>query len=303
MRTGVHLHRVVRALQGVSRSVGQARCGEFFSFARPLAEAELAFLQVLSRDRPQESELATVLLDTCSHVLFNLTKLAPTARLPSLQTFVSSDGDLDNLPDSTISRLTRLFGPCSTTSCHANPWELIDHADPGAPKDLRHNVGPIDLALFDAKVIEPIPLVTALDVPHSPATTSSCHSERGVQTNFDFETPCVGLSLEARDHRRTLTGSKRTTSRYDPNAKKVAPPDKSPPPRAKASSATVAKPLSTTSTSATAKGKRKDPPDVVVIDSDSDEAPVVRAPPAKRGRGGAAAKSGGRGGGRKKPKT
>lgn len=178
---------------------------------------------------------------------------------------------------------------------------MVDHADPGPLKDLRHNIGPIDLAAFDARIVESIPAVTALnDIPQSPATSSG-HSERGLQTNFDFETPCTGLSVAARDHRRALQpGVNRTlASKYDAAMKKRAAAAQeivigdSPPPAASAS----------TSAPPARAGKRKEPPAEVVVLSDDDEPVVVtRAPPAKRGRGAATGKATGRGGARKKPK-
>ncbi|KAL8280716.1 hypothetical protein RQP46_007039 [Phenoliferia psychrophenolica] len=160
----------------------------------------------LSKDCSQESELAALLLDTCSHLLFTITTIAPSLRLPSFHAFLSSEIDIDTLPNSIVQRLFRLFGFYSAVVPLANPWEMVDHADPGPLKETRHNIGPIDLAYFDARIIEAIPAVTALDtIPQSPATSSG-HSERGLQTNFDFETPCTGLSVAARDHRRTLGG-------------------------------------------------------------------------------------------------
>lgn len=201
---------------------------------------------------------------------------------------------------------------------HSNPWELVDHTDPGPQKQTRHNTYPIDLHHFDAKVLESIPLVTALDIAMSPsATTVSGQSERGLQTNFDFETPCTGLSLAARGHRRTLTASRQFASRYDPNGllassapsgsvstgggssgsskqkytvEVVIPVD----PNSRASG----------SSSSAARGtKRKDVPEVLIIDSDEEDEVAVRAPPAKRGRGATTSKSAGRGAAKKKPKN
>ena len=259
--------------------------------------------QTLSKDCSQESELAALLLDTCSHLLFSITTLAPTLRLPSFHTFLSSDIDIDALPNSIVQRLFRLFGFYSAVVPLANPWEMVDHADPGPLKETRHNIGPIDLAYFDAKIMEAIPAVTALDtIPQSPATSSG-HSERGLQSNFDFEMPCTGLSVAARDHRRTLGGiSQKPAPRHEPATKRRAATQEivlaESPPAASTSAAVVAPVAAPLPARA---GKRKEPPEVVVL-SDDDE-PAVRAPPAKRGRGGATGgKSTSRGGARKKPK-
>lgn len=253
-------------------------------------------LQTLSKDCSQESELAALLLDTCSHLLFTITTIAPTLRLPSFHTFLSSDIDIDALPNSIVQRLLRLFGFYSAVVPLANPWEMVDHADPGPLKETRHNIGPIDLAYFDAKIIEAIPAITALDhIPQSPATSSG-HSERGLQTNFDFETPCTGLSVAARDHRRTL-GVSKGPPKYDPAAKRRVATQEivlgDSPPAASTSAAAPGPPVRA--------GKRKDPPEVMIL-SDDDEPVATRAPAAKRGRGAPGAKSTGRGGARKKPK-
>ena len=278
--------------------------------ADKLCWSELTFRvrQSLSKDRWQESDLSAVLLDTCSHLLFGLSDMAPTVRLPSLQTLLSSDLEIDALPDSTLSRLTRLFGPASTLMPGlVNPWELVEHADAGAassaigPSTTRSNAGPIDLALFDARIVQVIPQFTALDAQSTTSSSTggntgaaSMHavSERGKQGNFDFETPCIGLSVAARDHRRTMMSARATVmSRYDPSARTKKTQeitiDDEAVPAAKAPSGT----------------KRKDAPEVVIIDSDEDDAPLAaRAPPAKRGRGATAGKSVSRGTGRKKPK-
>ncbi|ORY57990.1 hypothetical protein BCR35DRAFT_309518 [Leucosporidium creatinivorum] len=263
----------------------------------------------LAKDRWQESDLSSVLLDTCSHLLFGLTDMAPTARLPSLQTLLSSDLEIDALPDSTLSRLTRLFGPSSSLlPTLANPWELIEHADGGAPgaaaaagaastiapSTIRSNIGPIDLALFDARVVQIIPKFTALDAQSTASSSTNGQtgpasstagtgiSERGRQGNFDFETPCVGLSVAARDHRRTLTSARNhNLARYDPQAK------------TRKASAPAAAPSSTTeliiedepAPTMTKSGvKRKEHPEVVVIDSDDDDAPLATKPAAKKGK-------------------
>lgn len=258
-------------------------------------------LQSLAKDRWQESDLSSVLLDTCSHLLFGLTDMAPTARLPSLQTLLSSDLEIDALPDSTLSRLTRLFGPSSSLlPTLANPWELLEHADGGAPgaagagastiapSTTRSNIGPIDLALFDARVIQIIPKFTALDAQSTsssangqtvaPSSTAGTGiSERGRQGNFDFETPCVGLSVAARDHRRTLTSARNHyLARYDPQAKAR---------KANAPSSTTELIIEDEPAAAPTKGgvKRKEHPEVVVIDSDEDDVPLV-AKPAKKGK-------------------
>lgn len=277
--------------------------------------------QSLAKDRWQESDLSSVLLDTCSHLLFGLTDMAPTARLPSLQTLLSFDLQIDALPDSTLSRLTRLFGPSSSLlPTLANPWELIEHADGGAPgaagagastiatSTTRSNIGPIDLALFDARVVQTIPKFTALDAQSTASSSTTGQtaaasstagtgiSERGRQGNFDFETPCVGLSVAARDHRRTLTSARNhNLGRYDAQAKtrKAAAPTPS---------STTELIIEDEPTTAATKGgvKRKEHPEVVVIDSDEDDAPLATKPAVKKGKtSGKTTK----GAARKKPKT
>ncbi|GAA5978006.1 hypothetical protein JCM11641_004356 [Rhodosporidiobolus odoratus] len=200
----------------------------------------------LSKGRSQHCELASVLLDVCSHILFALPDLSPSSRPPSFLSLLSSDRpsplNLDMIPDSTFSRLTRLFGHATPTSLIPNPWELLDHTDACTSTSLVRqsgssttphpiqitNLGPIDLASFRTKILETIPAVTALDAlsttSSSTTTTSTSTSnttpsssmlEKGLQTNFDFETPCTTLSLPARDHRRTLTITKLLTARIE----------------------------------------------------------------------------------------
>lgn len=160
--------------------------------------------------------------------------------------------------------------------------------------------------------------MTALDIAMSPsATTVSGQSERGLQTNFDFETPCTGLSLAARGHRRTLTASRQFASRYDPNglvASSVASGSSTGTGAGGSGSSKqkyiveVVIPVDPNSrasgSGSAARGtKRKDLPEVLIIDSDEEDEVAVRAPPAKRGRGATTNKSTGRGAARKKPKN
>ncbi|GAA6009562.1 hypothetical protein JCM11491_003607 [Sporobolomyces phaffii] len=239
-------------------------------------------------DGPERSTLATVLLDTCSHLVLALPDLAASPiRLPSIQSLVHSavvpttaPGGAPvadpTLPDSTFIRLTRLFGQYAPSARVPNPWELLDHSEPSpatatatAPtsQHLHHpssssstttsrgaaaaaattttsvlvggfrgaagttltNGGPIDLAAFRAKVVETVPAVTALDalsvtsssssssssIAASAVTSSTGAMQRGKQTNFDFETPCTGLSVHARDHRRTVSAARTVASKLE----------------------------------------------------------------------------------------
>lgn len=158
-----------------------------------------------------------------------------------------------SLPDATFVRLTHLFGAYLPPSSVPNPWELLDHSEsspaisgtgtsslssslvnrvpptttttvPGYRSALT-NGGPIDLAAFRAKVVESIPAVTALDALSTtsssstssarPASLASNGDLRGKQTNFDFETSCTGLSVHARDHRRTSSAARSLASKLD----------------------------------------------------------------------------------------
>ncbi|GAA5871328.1 hypothetical protein JCM16303_000717 [Sporobolomyces ruberrimus] len=158
-----------------------------------------------------------------------------------------------SLPDATFVRLTHLFGAYLPPSSVQNPWELLDHSEsspaisgtgtsslssslvnrvpptttttvPGYRSALT-NGGPIDLAAFRAKVVESIPAVTALDALSTasssstssarPASLASNGDLRGKQTNFDFETSCTGLSVHARDHRRTSSAARSLASKLD----------------------------------------------------------------------------------------
>ena len=158
-----------------------------------------------------------------------------------------------SLPDSTFVRLTRLFGSYIPSSSVPNPWELLDHSEPSpvvlgststaSTTSLTHrpsltsqsvthgyrsaftNGGPIDLAAFKARVIETVPAVTALDALSTtsssstssvrPPSLASSQDPRGKQTNFDFETPCTGLSVHARDHRRTSSAARMLVQKFD----------------------------------------------------------------------------------------
>lgn len=198
------------------------------------------------REGLRHVQLATLLLDACSAILYALPDLSSTLRAPTFSSLanapfpygLSSEG----IPDPVLDRLVRLFGPFVPTSPVRNPWELLDHADPTTthsaiarkaaaasdkflpPPTQLVNLGPIDLATFRARIIATIPAVTALDAS-SNVSTSSAHSnnssngahrfEKGRQTNFDFETPCTTLSVSARDHRRTLNVTRLVSSRLE----------------------------------------------------------------------------------------
>ncbi|GAA5952811.1 hypothetical protein JCM3765_002972 [Sporobolomyces pararoseus] len=158
-----------------------------------------------------------------------------------------------SLPDATFARLAHLFGSYTPSSSVPNPWELLDHSEPspvilGSASTCLHtsvshrpsltpqsavagyrsaftNGGPIDLAAFRAKVIETVPAVTALDALSTtsssstssvrPPSLASSQDPRGKQTNFDFETPCTGLSVHARDHRRTSSAARMLVQKFD----------------------------------------------------------------------------------------
>ncbi|BGP16920.1 RNA polymerase II mediator complex subunit [Rhodosporidiobolus nylandii] len=201
----------------------------------PLVRLATTFAQ----GQAQDCELSCIPLDTCSCILFSLPDLSASIRPPSLPSLIiaapSASLPLDLVPDSTYSRLARLFGPLAPTSLVPNPWELLDHTDPtlaatalvrraNTPQPQLTNGGPIDLAAFRAKVIEKIPAVTALDAMSttsngSTATASSSAAagplEKGQQTNFDFETPCTNMSVAARDHRRTLAVTRALAARLE----------------------------------------------------------------------------------------
>lgn len=262
---------------------------------------------MLSKDRSLDSELAPLLLDTCSHLLFGLSKMAPpTFQLASLQGPLYSSIDIDYLPDPIITRLSCLFGQGNSTLIpHPNPWELLEHSDPGLLKESRHNNYPIDLHHFDAKVLEAIPLVSVLNYPSpSPSVSGSGNSERGQQKNFDFEMPCTGLSLAARGHRRTLTASRGFSSKYNPSAPLTAgvipgveatSEDQPSEPGALGNLGAA--------TSA-ARGTKRKEPEVITIDDSDEEAVVPRVPqPAKRGRASTGGKAPGRGRDLKKAKV
>ncbi|SCV69709.1 BQ2448_1103 [Microbotryum intermedium] len=309
---------------------------------------------IFCRDCPNDVELSSVLLDTCSHLLFGLTDLAPSVRLPSIDSIIAPEVELDSLSEAALSRLGRLFDASGSALPVANPWDLVDHADPGPPQTTRHNSGPLDLAWFDAKIVIVIPPLIALDVhngpPSSGATTNGnsyavaatpfstaaaqVHAitghqasfERGRQSNFDFETPCIAMSVAARDHRRTLMAAKAQLSKYDPNntGKHVLYGTAVNSPAAGTPTGSAAVPQASTATSpsvhaknreealaalasasASNSTKRKDPPEVVVIDSDEEDEPIAqivaaKAPAAKRGR---PSTRGGASAARKKAKT
>ncbi|KAM0789234.1 hypothetical protein ACM66B_000077 [Microbotryomycetes sp. NB124-2] len=242
----------------------------------------------LSKQCWVESDLTTILLDTSACLLFTIND--GSIAVPPLHALVTDEFEVDVLPDSTVTRLTRLFGPSTMlgvlSSINVNPWELLDYAESslgsaGAgtatsisiePSQSRLNVGPIDVRAFDAQIVEVIPKFTALDAmssrssstntPQAPAVTTTATSttnagqnnlltvptastslsshphssphlvssvggnggtRRGLQSNFDFETPCVGMSVAAKDHRRTINSAKSSfVSKFDPLASKKA---------------------------------------------------------------------------------
>ena len=279
----------------------------------------------------------TILLDTVSRLLFTLSTLASSLRLPSLQSILLPTAQ-HSIPSAVLSRLIRQLSPFSDTSTGTatppSPWEMVDHADPAAilgfnvggqksalaitngPNRL-HNIAPLDLNAFSARVVEMIPSVTAMNAP-SPSsvrsatptstpvgttTTNPTNShERGLQTNFDSEVSCVGISMLARDYRRSLVSEiipgtgpstgERTTKRTPTASGKKRPGrpdltiDDSPPVSASRSTGSGSTTQSMTGIAGGRGAKRKDPPEVMIIDSDEEkvEAPPARAPPAKRGR-------------------
>ncbi|GAA6002935.1 hypothetical protein JCM10207_001905 [Rhodosporidiobolus poonsookiae] len=299
----------------------------------------------LARGRSQDFELSSLLLDTCSHVLYALPDLSALARPPSLHALLrlssaSSLADhplsLDLVPNPTFSRLTRLFGPYLPSALVPNPWELLDHTDPSSATAslVRRsgpqltNLGPIDLAAFRAKVVETIPAVTALDALSTVSSNSTASAavstpsfERGVQTNFDFETPCTTLTVAARDHRRTLAVTRAIATRLDagngaaaaqalaaqaanaqaaasrkrnaageaPKASPAASGSTAPTPTAStaAPGAKASAPAAAPAAGRGAKRKASAQADVVVLDSDEEEpAPPTKAKKARASTGG-----------------
>ncbi|GAA5987951.1 hypothetical protein JCM10908_007286 [Rhodotorula pacifica] len=235
-------HLLVLALRCAGRC-GEKRTAELFRDCLALLAASAA---AHARGGLRQMQLSTLLLDTCSAILYALPDLNSSVRAPTLPSLVNAPFPYglsrNGLPDLVLDRLTRLFGPSVPTSLVRNPWELLDHADPNtthsaiarkaaaasdtflAPPTQLVNLGPIDLATFRARIIATIPAVTALDAS-STVSTSSAHSnsssngvqrfEKGRQTNFDFETPCTTLSVSARDHRRTLNVTRVVSSRLE----------------------------------------------------------------------------------------
>ena len=240
-----------------------------------------------------------------------------------------------SIPDAILSRLIRQLSPFTELLPVAPPsaWEMVDHADPTAitgfnttalklplesptgPTRL-HNTAPLDLASFSARVVEIIPTLTGMNAP-SPSTsarsatptstpvgsitTINMGNERGLQSNFDSEVSSVGMSVFARDYRRTIVsdvivipgagagGNERTTrstptSTSGKNSRGEIIIDDSP----VSTSRSTASNTNTTAAAAGGRGsKRKDPPEVLIIDSDEEEKEKkVQAPPvrAKRGR-------------------
>lgn len=310
--------------------------------------AKLAVL--LSHDPLRESSLPLLLLDTCAHLLFGLGGTDAAAATPL---WADLDDGVRLLPESIRSRLTRLLGhtPSATSASHA--WDLVTSApDPPilGPAAKRLNAGPIDLALFDAAVVAVVPAVSALTADARSTTSEGSHAsgapgtfansntlsadharERGRQTNFDWETPAgkgTGMSVAARDHRRTLT-ARASPSKWDPQGreKKLALAKQQQAAaqaagRAQAGSQEAAKGQKAASgqeagakaAGAGAGKKRKaDVPEVLTLESDDDDVPLASQPkgrasaaappPSKRGKAATAGKTTvGRGGqGRKKP--
>ncbi|GAA6058404.1 hypothetical protein JCM3770_005204 [Rhodotorula araucariae] len=232
-------HLIVVALRCTRKPADKTTSERYRDCVSPLAKLAALFA------KGQGCELSTVLLDSCSHVLYALPDLQPSLRPPTLQDLLTPSADAPPLsieltPDSTFSRLTRLLGQYAPTSLIANPWELLDHTDPSSapsaavavrssqqPLPSLVNVGPLDLAAFRARVVETIPAVTAFDAVSTTSMASSAPTgpssfERGVQTNFDFETPCTTLPVAARDHRRTLAVTRLLAQRMDQNAAAAA---------------------------------------------------------------------------------
>ncbi|GAA5972104.1 hypothetical protein JCM21900_005701 [Sporobolomyces salmonicolor] len=314
---------------------------------------------------------SSVLLDTTAHILFVLPDLSPSLRPPTLHSLLIPDSSgpsftliLDpRVPDALFTRLTRLFGPYAPTALVPNPWELLDHADPSASNlsssltagrpisttAQQHqltNAGPLALSAFHTRIIESIPPVTALDAlstvsNSSTSSATTTNFEPGAQTSFDFETPCTGLSVAARDHRRWIVTARQLVAKGEQGAagtgagggvgggarggaqaqqgrKRTATGEPvvhamtTPSPAAVASAsaaATSAAPAKDVAGAGPRGTKRKEAPDVLVLDSDDEgtAAPTTRAS-AKRGRGGAtggktAATASGRGTGRRKSKS
>lgn len=159
---------------------------------------------------------------------------------------------------------------------------MIDQIDPGPKTSIFKNSGPIDLSYLGARVVDRIPVVTALNAPspHSSARSSTPIYERGIQTNFDSETSCIGLSVLAKDYRRALgaDSSPKAVSTYDPavtlrNRKKKEMQE----------IVVIDSPLSSLSPASipeTNRGTKRKEPDVVISDDE-----VI---PVKRGRAGKA---------------
>lgn len=236
---------------------------------------------------PPDLVLTTVLLDTVSRLLLHLHSHGSALALPTLRSTLTPSLH-PFLPDDILARLNRLLDPYSTLAKLTNPWEFVDQADPGPLKlPTRHNIAPIDLAHFSAKVVEVVPAVTALStVP--PPRGSTPNAERGTQTNFDSETSCVGISLLARDYRRTLVLENGVPgSTYDAATIKKTRPDlvlSDSSPRSSTSRASPAARASPAVVIPAARGtKRKDPPEVLILDSDDEVIPPVR-PLVKRGK-------------------
>ncbi|GAA5891003.1 hypothetical protein JCM5296_007345 [Sporobolomyces johnsonii] len=311
----------------------------------------------LAKTPSYDTDLSSVLLDTTSHILFALPDLSPSVRPPTLHSLLSPDPSRPSLtltldphvPDALFTRLTRLFGPYAPTSLVPNPWELLDHADPSASNlsssitarrpasstAQQHqltNAGPLALSAFHARIIESIPPVTALDAlstvsNSSTSSATTTNSQRGAQTSFDFETPCTGLSVAARDHRRWAVTTRQLVAKGEQGAaglgaggganagaggggaqvqqqqgrKRTATGEPVVQAAITTASSTTAAAAASASTAAAAAApakdsaaagtrgtKRKEAPDVLVLDSDEEgTAAPTTRASAKRGRGGA----------------
>jgi len=215
----------------------------------PCAQLALA----LARGRRDESALPVLLMDTCAHLLFGLGTGFDGGEVVMAEL---DEGEL--MAEAVRARLGRLFGPGAGAGAHA--WELVAHAPEAAvlgPTAKRLNAGPIDLALLDAAVVAVVPPVSALALDSrsrssqggspdpnqppaappaapghasgAPGTFSNSNAlsadharERGLQTNFDWETPAgrgTGMGVAARDHRRTLVAARGVGSKWDPLGK------------------------------------------------------------------------------------
>lgn len=176
-----------------------------------------ARLTIVAQKRSDQLALLLRAIENCATALV---QFLPDS-LPRLEDVLPATFDLVELPVPLVEQLSAVF-PLQPFAM-ANPWEILDVALPSS-KDPVNN-GPVDLFHLHAKVVERLPAVTALDAPVIGVPPPPL--ERGVQTNFDFETPCTGLSLPARHHRRTMQGL-RLPARPAPPKASLATPVKKP---------------------------------------------------------------------------